>query len=274
MKQIDYLIVGHLSCDQTPSGSRPGGTAVFSGRTAQILGCRTAVLTSAAPDYDLGRVMEGIDTCCIPAAESTTFENIYNAGGRSQIIHATASRLTSVDVPASWQRPKIVHLAPIADEVDPEIIHLFSNSLIGVTPQGWLRRWDVSGHVSTREWPAAREILPLAAAVILSKEDLLNDAMLDQYRRWSHLLILTTAASGCTVFFGDEVRQIPAPAVTEIEPTGAGDVFAAAFLLRLHQTAGNPWEAARYANVIAAQSVTAATLQAKMAQIQRYRAGH
>jgi sugar/nucleoside kinase (ribokinase family) len=44
-------------------------------------------------------------------------------------------------------------------------------------------------------------------------------------------------------------------------------VFAAAFLVRLYQTDGNPWEAARYANEIAARSVTQIGLDAKIDQV-------
>jgi sugar/nucleoside kinase (ribokinase family) len=144
------------------------------------------------------------------------------------------------------------------------MIHLFSNSLVVLTPQGGLRHWDENGRVTPQPWPAAAHILPLAAAVIISEEDLLDDNMLAQYRAWSHLLIMTQGASGCTIFIGDDARYVPAPAVPEVEPTGAGDIFATAFLIRLEQTNGNPWEAARFANQIAAQSVTQVGLAAKL----------
>jgi sugar/nucleoside kinase (ribokinase family) len=149
------------------------------------------------------------------------------------------------------------------------MIELFSNSLVGLTPQGWLRRWNDDGVVYARAWEAAERMLPQVAAVILSYEDLLDDAMLDQYRQWSRLLIMTQGIKGCTVFLGDEVRQIPAPPVAQVEPTGAGDIFAAAFLYRLFQTDGNPWEAARFANKIAAHSVTQVGLEAKLEAIRQ-----
>ena len=72
------------------------------------------------------------------------------------------------------------------------------------------------------------------------------------------------------VYFGDEVRSVPAPRVTMVDPTGAGDIFATAFLTRLHQTGGDPWEAARFANNIAAQSVTVSGLPHKMRVLQEY----
>jgi sugar/nucleoside kinase (ribokinase family) len=40
-----------------------------------------------------------------------------------------------------------------------------------------------------------------------------------------------------------------------VDATGAGDIFAAAFFIRLHTTR-DPWEAARFATQLAAYSVT------------------
>ncbi len=266
---IDYLVIGHIACDLTPDGCAVGGTVAYAGRAAHILGCHTAVLTSAHADYDLDNALPGIDIHCLATDRSTTFANRYTAEGRVQTIHGVAARLTAAHIPAAWQRAAIVHLGPIANEIDPAMIHLFSNSLIGLTPQGWMRQWDANGRVYAQDWQAARAYLPLAAAVIISEEDLLNDAMLAQYRRWSRLLVLTQGYRGCTVFCGDEIRQFDAPHVPEVEFTGAGDIFAAAYLVRLWQTDGNPWESARFANEIAAASVTQQTLTGKMEHIRQ-----
>lgn len=267
---IDYLAIGHICDDITPDGTVTGGTVAYAGRTAQVLGCQTAVFTSSIPGYDYERALPGIHVHSVSAPATTTFENIYTPTGRQQTIHAVAHTLTAGQLPPEWRRAAIVHLAPVASEVDPALIQLFSNSLVGMTPQGWLRRWDNNGHVYARDWPAAPHVLPLAAAVILSEEDLLNEHMLDQYRQWARLLVLTQGEAGCTVFCGGEVRQFPAPSVEAVEATGAGDIFAAAFLIRLRQTAGNHGEAARFANEIASQSVTQAGLDAKITRIRHY----
>jgi sugar/nucleoside kinase (ribokinase family) len=146
-------------------------------------------------------------------------------------------------------------------------MYSFSNSLIGLAPQGWLRRWDDSGLVSAQDWPKAEEYLRLAAAVFISEEDLLDGHMLADYRRWSRLLIMTQGADGCTVYFEDDVRQVPTQKVQVIDTTGAGDIFAAAFLVRLYQTGGHPYEAAHFANTAAAISIENAGLGSKMAAI-------
>ena len=267
---IDYLAIGHICYDLTPEGKKVGSTVAYSSRAAQVLGCRTAVLTSADPDYDLTAALPGIQVQNIQAAETTTFENVYTPSGRVQTLHAIAETLTTAHVPAEWQRAPIVHLGPIANEIEPEMIDLFSNSLIGLTPQGWMRRWDKNGRVRACHWESAHTTLPLAAAVIIGEEDLLDRRMLDDYRQWSSLLVLTQGGNGCTVFFGGESRNFLAPHVQAREFTGVGDIFATAYFIRLHQTAGNPWEAARYANEIAAQSVTRKNIEAKLEHLKQY----
>ena len=81
---------------------------------------------------------------------------------------------------------------------------------------------------------------------------------------------MTQGPAGSIVYFSDEVRSVPAPKVNAVDLTGAGDIYATAFLIRLYQTGGDPWEAARFANEIAAQSVTAAGLANKMQAIQEH----
>lgn len=273
VERIDYLVIGHITYDLTPDGRQIGGTAAYSAATASVLGCRTAVVTSSMVEDQWQAILPDAAIRHVPAAQTTTFENDYSAGARQQTIHGVAARLGINDVPQAWQRAKIVHLAPVADEVDPQIMRLVGGSLLGLTPQGWLRTWGEDGRVQARLWNAAVEYLPLATAVFISDEDLLEPGMLDEYRRHSNVLVMTQGAAGCVVYVGDEARSVPAPKVRAVDTTGAGDIFATAFLVRLEQTAGNAWEAARFANEIAAQSVAVSGLAQKMSVLTTYLAG-
>ena len=268
MNEIDYLVIGHITRDITPDGNLVGGTVSYSGRTAHALGCNTAVLTSCQPGYEGLAALADLRVEVVPSEYTSTFENIYEANGRIQMLYTVAAPITAKQVPATLDNPSVVHLGPLTNEVEPEILYQFPHSIIGMTPQGWLRRWTENGRVYAREWPEAERYLPSADVVILSEEDLLDDDMLPRYRRLSQLLILTESARGCTVFMGDEVRQISAPRVPLVEPTGAGDVFAAAFLTQYWQNNRNPWQAAEFANFVAAQSVTQIGLDAKINLIQ------
>jgi sugar/nucleoside kinase (ribokinase family) len=194
----------------------------------------------------------------VPAECTSTFENVYTANGRIQTLHHVAQKITAADIPARWQNPAIVHLAPLTDEVDPAIIHKFPNSIIGLTPQGWMRQWDENGRITPKLWQDAAKYLPYADVIILSQEDLLTPKMVFDYWDWSGssgILVLTGGPKGAIVFYEDRAKRIPTINVQEVEATGAGDVFATAYLLRYHQTK-DPVESARFANIMAACSVT------------------
>ncbi len=266
---IDFLAVGHVCHDRVPGGRAMGGAAAYGGLTAQALGCRVGVVTSGAAEDDWAAALPELAVQQVVSPATTVFENVYTDSGRVQTVHSVASRILPAHVPPLWTRAPMVLLGPIANEVDTDLIHLFSNSLVGVGPQGWLRRWDARGRVYAVGWDAAATVLPLAAVTFVSEEDLSDAATLDEYRRLAGILVLTQGARGCTVFCHDETRTFAAPVVAPADLTGAGDIFAAAYLVRFHQTDGNLWAAAEFANHIAAQAITRRGLPAKMRVIRQ-----
>jgi sugar/nucleoside kinase (ribokinase family) len=251
----DYLVIGHITQDLCDHGYRIGGTATFSALMAHRLGYTVGILTSVAPDVDLSPLPADISIARRPSNVSTTFENLYHDGHRRQFTRSQAGLLTCSDVPQAWRTAAIVHLGPIAQEVDMAIADCFPNALLGLTPQGWMRRWDERGLVSPARWNPPDALLDRADAVILSQEDVGGDR--EQVRSLAartRLLVLTAGWKGATVYHGGQVRSFPAPKVREIDPTGAGDIFAAAYLTALHKTR-DPWLCARFANCVAARSV-------------------
>ncbi|MGD2078191.1 MAG: PfkB family carbohydrate kinase, partial [Chloroflexota bacterium] len=214
--------------------------------------------------------MPGIEVHAIAAESATIFENVTEDSIRRQRVFSVAETIHAEDVPLAWQRAPIVHLGPIVGEIEPDVIQLFSNSIVGLTPQGWFRHWDDDGRVFAAEWPHAAKVVPLASAVVTSLEDLPDQEYLERMRQWSPLVVLTHGKRGCTVYFHNEERYFAAPVIEEVNPTGAGDIFATAFLIRLHQTGGNPWEAAAFANEVAACSVGEHDLWAKVKAIEAF----
>jgi 1D-myo-inositol 3-kinase len=237
-------------------GYRVGGTVTFAAMTARALGYRVGILTSAGDDLPLNNTFAGFELVVVPAAQSTTFENLYHDGRRSQYVRATAARLTPGDLPPTWRQAPIVHLGPLTQEVDPGFVDVFPpETLVGVTPQGWLRRWDSAGLVGACGWRAARRVLARADALVLSAEDVGGDsARLEEYLRLARLAAVTQSWQGATLYSGDCTASFPAYHVREVDPTGAGDVFAAAFFIRLRES-GDPHEAARFANAAASFAV-------------------
>lgn len=260
LQPIDYLIIGHITQDITPSGYTLGGTASYAALTARACGLRVGVVTSCAPDAPLD-ALNGIPLSIVAAEQTTTFENIPTPFGRIQRLHHRAELLDYSHVPVPWRSAKIVHLAPIAQEVDPTIVRYFSNAILGVTPQGWMRTWDSAGRVSFTDWTESSFVLERSDIAVMSIEDVLNDeSRIEALLASIRILAVTEGAAGARIYWNGDVRNFRPPQVKEVDPTGAGDIFAASFMVRYHLTR-DPWEAARFANCVAATSVTRPGIQ-------------
>jgi len=168
----------------------------------------------------------------------------------------------------------------VLGETPEQLVDAFPHALLGVTPQGWMRTWDepLPGPVLYRPWQPTPSVLERIDALVLSIEDVRGDeALVAGYARHCALVALTRGAQGSTLFLRGVPHYIPAFPATERDPTGAGDVFAAALLIRLHET-GDPLDAARFASYVAALSVEGAGIsripardqieQGLMAQVQ------
>ena len=175
---------------------------------------------------------------------------------RVQYMHQRASVLTISSIPDVWLNTPIVHLGPIAHEVDPKLCRVFPQSLVGLTPQGWFRKTDAAGKVHFTEWPESNYVLGNATCAVISIEDVGGDeSRIEDLISSIRILVVTEGAAGARLYWNGDLRRFIPPKMEEVDPTGAGDIFASAFFIRLHQTR-DPWEAARFATYLAAQSVT------------------
>lgn len=251
---IDYLVVGHLTKDMHLTGFTLGGTVAYSGLTAAAFGVRVGAVTSMADDL-APALLGGVSLYRLQAPASTTFINEYSEEGRTQRITSRALPLDLDSVPAEWRSPRWVHLGPVADEVDLKLAEAFPNSFLGLTPQGWFRRWDERGRVSATSWEAARAAIARSQAVVISLEDVGGDEVAVQaMAECCPVLVLTDGSHGARVYTDGAMRAVPAVTVRQLDPTGAGDIFAAAFFICLLQT-GDALHAARQANQVAGASV-------------------
>jgi len=274
-----YVVVGHVARDIAPANAvgasafrdaaapitMPGGTALYAALTARRLGVDTGVITSARADFD-DALLEGARVHVVAAEEDTIFENRYEPGGRVQFLHGRARPLGPGDIPAAWRAARILHLGSIADEVDPAIAALFPRALRAATPQGWARRWGEDHRVHTLPHARVAARLVDLDVVILSEEDVsagfspgheTPDAVVDLYRARIPIVVLTRGARGATIYAGRGTLHVPACPAREVDPTGAGDVFAAAFLIR-YAAQKDLLGAARFASATAALAVEGA----------------
>jgi len=252
----DYLMLGHVTRDVLPDRSTiPGGTSLYAALTAYRLGLRVAVVS--APAELPAHWPSAIELAFHPSPTPPTFENIYTPQGRKQILHTSSQPITLDAIPAEWRDAPVVHLGPILGETPQDLVFAFPNSLLGVTPQGWMRRWaePLPSPIIFEPWRPDPAILKRIDALVLSIEDVRGDeALAKSYAQHCRLVVVTRGSQGATLYAEGVPYHITAFAAAERDPTGAGDVFAATLFARLRET-GNAFEAARYAAYVAARSV-------------------
>ena len=213
------------------------------------------MVTAAGRETSL-EALNGIQVLSSASPQSTTFENIYTENGRMQYLRAQARRLDFAGIPEVWRAAPIIHVGPIANEIDSALPKDLSPTLLGITPQGWMRQRADDGLIWRSEWKNAEPVLQKADAVVMSREDVNgDDELIEHMAHQTRILVVTEANDGCVLYWHGDRRRFRAPEVPEVDATGAGDVFAAAFFVRLLKTR-DPWEAARFATLIASRSVT------------------
>src|ERR1051325_10662907 len=196
LEAVDYLVIGHVAHDLTPDGPRLGGTVAYSALTARALGLRVGIVTASGPETSLD-VLRDIPIIGIDSPTSTIFENIYTEQGRIQYLRAQATRIDLSHVPELWRQTPIIHLGPIANEMDAILPEGFSPALLGLTPQGWMRQWDSKARVSRKEWEEADPALARADAVVISREDVAgDDELIEHMAHQTRVLAVTEGAAG------------------------------------------------------------------------------
>jgi len=263
----DFLVVGHIVQDLIPGCNgeawRLGGTASYASLLARNLGLRAAVLTAASADLPLKELLPGIDCRIVPSDCATRFRNVYSGGHRHQCAPQRAAAITPDHLPKEWRQTPIVLLGPVVGEVDETLARCFPGSLLGVSAQGWLREIAPDTQVrplSPSRWQAA-SILRSTRVLFVSDEDMPPAEATAAIVEWSPLVEIvafTRGAGGADIGHKGRWRHIDAFPAQAVDPTGAGDVFAAAFLIRLWE-AEDVWEAARFAAsmVVEGEGITA-----------------
>ena len=250
MQEIDFLAIGHVCHDWTPAGNVLGGTTSYASFFAKKMNLQTAILTSFGSDFEFQNRFQNISLHSIPTDQTTFFKNVYDGSHRQQFLLEKSNNIFTNHIPGNFQQPKMVLLGPIANEIDFGILDDFENSMIAVCPQGWMRRWNSDGkvfHQMLDDW----SVFQKADIVILSEEDLnFQMNLIPKLAALFNILVMTKGENGADVFFNNNKHTFPSFPTNMIDPTGAGDIFATAFLIHFFETKDIA-QAANFANAAA-----------------------
>jgi sugar/nucleoside kinase (ribokinase family) len=238
-----------------------GGTVWYAALFLAGLGRRVAVVGIGDDEIKCRLALGGVDVRHFSdAGPVTLFENTYSAGIRKQKARPGGD-IHRADVPQAAFDAMGLLVGPVLQEVDPAILRTPRSGCLMLDAQGFLRQVTAAGDVILRMTLEAEtalrhcDILKVGAreaAVITSTCDG-ETAGRVLHRMGPKIVIITRGADGALFYDGVRFTQITAPEVDVIDPTGAGDVFSAAFLVR-YIVSGNMIAAGRFAVTAAAIS--------------------
>ncbi len=261
------LVVGHLTEDLTPDGPRLGGAAAYAALLLSRWGVRVRIFTAIDPGFPYLDDLPGIPVDWMQSRERTRFENRYLPDGtrrqrllgRADPIPAGALREAALALPPG----SLAVFAPVTSELSR--VRRFPRppgrgAFAAAIPQGLLRRTARrSRSVTLAASGGFAERLAEMDLVCLSDEESRAAgarSWLEAARTGRPALAVTRGAAGA-VILRREAPALPVPAVEAAvaDPTGAGDVFAAALAFGLWRRDSPPEESARLAAAAAALTV-------------------
>lgn len=259
----DYVVIGHVAIDRTPVGEMLGGTVLYAALAAARFGARVGILTRANFDAfseplreQLAAAAEEIEIVAQNSDATTTFTNVEVAGRRTQTLHAWGGEIDLNGLPPLWRSAGVVHIAPIAQEIDPRQTHLLAPRFLGCTPQGWMRQWHPEHLGTVRPVPLRLppELVARIDAMVISSQEYTDAREIAHAIGQRGLVAITRDKQGATILDRGRELSVPAVRVPAVDTTGAGDVFAGC-LFAARAARESVVASARYASAAAALKV-------------------
>ena len=232
---LEFIAIGHVTIDRVGDERRLGGAAAYASLAARHLGVKTGLVTSAGPEFPYWDRFAGIHTKTIDAAHTTELEHRYREGERQQYVHQVASVIRAEHLAElELVEDAAVLYCPVVHELETPLTRLTSRGLAAVAPQGFFRKWDDEGRITAREWDDAERALARADVVCLSEKDTdVPEELAEGFA--GTVFVITKGSNGCRVYAGSDIFDFPALPASEVDATGAGDVFAAALVIGLRR---------------------------------------
>jgi ribokinase len=258
-------VADELHRDGVLVGRACGGTATYATLALRSLGLQSALIGAVGRDHDImlrePLEMAGVELAGlrVDAVPSTAYVLDYEGepAQRKVRLQHQGPRIRAQDIPATLPRATFVHVGAVAGEVLPEAVDRLAGWGI---PMGIdlhaLRRFEPGGMVLIDKADECGIDFGCFDTVKGSVEEILAfngssgepvDALRGIARRGVRNVFATDGRNGALLLADGEPVVIPAFPVTEVDATGAGDVFLAAFLFARHGMGESARDAALFA---------------------------
>lgn len=260
------VVVGHFTIDRMElegvTRVQLGGPPAYA-MVAPALGLQKVGVVSFIgndfPDAFYSQLKaSGLDLSGIRQEGVTThFVNKYTQNGqRTQEVETIAKRITDAMVPLAFWTTRWMHISPVIQEVDYQIIKTAKEkgAKISVDVQGFLRKPKSRNNhrINWCKWPNFVDIAPyidvLKADINeifhLTKKSTIKAAASTAHNAGCGLILITDGQHGAYLFHDHKLSTIPAhPPRIVLDHTGSGDVFSISFLVEYEKTQRPLWAA-------------------------------
>jgi sugar/nucleoside kinase (ribokinase family) len=229
------------------------GCATNAAITLAKLGTKPLTVGNVGRDFvshfDNVMAQNGVLTRMQESDLSAGFEVLHGEDGQRLLrVIGPAEPLTHL--PEDLFGADVVIFGPILGEIPLEMIDAVkeqSSAQLILDPQGFVRRPFEDNVVKAWRHPEIESIVSKFDIVKPSEEEALTMTGLDARERPEEVLrmihswgckiaIVTLAEKGSVIYDGEKTYTIPAYAVNAVNPTGAGDCYAAGFAFKMLQS--------------------------------------
>lgn len=252
MKVFDIVTVGHFAIDyiSSPRLDAPkqvlGGSPTYVSFAARKLDAHAGVVSKVGSDFPesytellCSHSVDLFGVIVIKSVSTTSFVLEYVNGYRRLLLKSCAPPILQEDVSLMF-KAKTIHVAPIVGEISSEVIEELRKKadMLSLDPQGLLRKFDSNGRVSLKKWADKRvleqiDIYKSSLQEIrkIARSRSLEASMKEIQNFGTKIVIVTLGRKGAAILFDETFQRVPSIQPQKLmDPTGAGDVFAGAFL--------------------------------------------
>jgi sugar/nucleoside kinase (ribokinase family) len=244
---MKITVLGHITKDViiTEKGEKEaiGGSAIYGALTAQGLGWDVCLVSKIGNDFDLG-TLNGISKGhIIRTDKTTTFRNIYKGQDRTQEILEVAEPIYPRDIPDKIFNSQIIHIGPVMNEIPYETVKYIRKNgkdcLISADLQGFVR--EKKGRQVRGKKIKISKLMKYVDVLKISLSDEFyyafeNFEQCQKYFKKIGKIALVTKGDQGSYVLDSNCYTIPAFPTKTVDSTGAGDMYAIAFIIRYSET--------------------------------------